>query len=536
MDTPLTPQQKSLNTNAFKILATPISDSDFDDVDDSEITEDDFVKDSVIPPSFRNSITISVNESMDVTQVLTSMANLAGVNIFIADNVGGTVSFVAKDRPFLEILKDVCSTLNLKYTISGNSVKIENDIPILKVYNVQFLNLQRDTQSSVSISTDIFMNNSVSTDNQATTSLESTNNGSKCEVSGKVKNDFWQELENTLKAIISTEEGAYLSLHRQGGLVTVYATDSKQKEIQKYLKLLKETTESQVLIEAKILEVVLNNEYKNGINWDIFSNNNYVTLQNSTASLDGLISTGVNKTLNNKFSIMSGIIEKFGAVKTLSSPRITVLNNQSAILKVAQNEVIYLPELQKQYGTLANNTNIDYMSAKIHTIPIGLVMSVQPSIDRKTNSITLTLRPTISKIVGNKKIPMPFYYNNIATNPITTNNSNSAVVPTITMQEIPIVDIREMDSVLKLKSGQIVVMGGLMQEQSANRRDGLPRTRNTSLEFLTGTNEKSTKVTELIIFLRATILKKKKAHHNTDRKLYNTFANDPRPINFTTTK
>ena len=233
---------------------------------------------------------------------------------------------------------------------------------------------------------------------------------------------------------------------------------------------------------------------------------------------------------------MSGIIEKFGAVKTLSSPRITVLNNQSAILKVAQNEVIYLPELQKQYGTLANNTNIDYMSAKIHTIPIGLVMSVQPSIDRKTNSITLTLRPTISKIVGNKKIPMPFYYNNIAPNPITANNSNSATVPTITMQEIPIVDIREMDSILKLKSGQIVVMGGLMQEQSANRRDGLPRTQNTSLEFLTGTNEKSTKVTELIIFLRATILKKKKAHHHADRKVYNTFANDPRPLNLINNK
>jgi general secretion pathway protein D len=97
--------------------------------------------------------------------------------------------------------------------------------------------------------------------------------------------------------------------------------------------------------------------------------------------------------------------------------------------------------------------------------------------------------------------------------------------------DIPIVDVRELDSVLKLSSGQIVVMGGLMQESSSNDRDGLPGFREADL--IAGNNAKSTRITELVIFLKATILRKKsKGHHEADKKMYNTFANDPRPLDF----
>ena len=170
----------------------------------------------------------------------------------------------------------------------------------------------------------------------------------------------------------------------------------------------------------------------------------------------------------------------------------TVLNNQSAVLKVAQNEVIYLPSLQRQYATVSDNRSTDFLSTTLHTIPVGLIMSVIPSVDIRNNTILLNLRPNQT-------------------------------------QKIPIVDVREFDSVLRLQSGQVVVMGGLMQETSHNNRNGLPGLSETDVLF--GAREKGTDVTELVIFLKATILRKK-SYHNADKKLYKKFANDPRPLEF----
>ncbi|MDR3187091.1 MAG: secretin N-terminal domain-containing protein [Holosporaceae bacterium] len=519
-----TPQQKNLNPHAFDTLSTPADDFAADPEDDGLLAEE-IDQEPAVHENFYRKISISVTENMRMREVLTKMADLAGVNIFIVQDVEGQMSFQAKNRPFLDILKDICSGAGLKYSLNGNSVKIEYDSPMLKIYNVQFLNIQRDMESTVSISTDIFMNQSIGTKGEATAagSSNSANNGSSSLVAGKTKNDFWSELEEALKIIIGEKDGAYVSLHRQGGLITVYATQSKHDEIQKYLRLLKDTTESQVLIEAKILEVNLNDEYRSGINWNIVRSGG-ATIGKEFSERTGLFTAGIDR---KNLNIVAGLIEKFGAVKTLSSPRITVLNNQSAILKVAKNEVIYLPELQRQYATMSDNRSTDFLSTAIHTIPIGLVMSVQPSVDKKNNTILLNLRPTISRIAEYKKVP--FFYNTALKT--ADASDGSAAAQQVQSQEIPIVDVRELDSILKLNSGQIVVMGGLMYEKSRNNRDGLPGFK--ELDFIAGSNTKTTDVTELVIFLRATILRKKsQMHHSADKKIYNTFANDPRPLGF----
>lgn len=520
VDAPRTIQQKNLNFNALNSLADPVSDFvvDFesDEVDDEpEVAE-------IVSPCFYTPISIAVSDEMNMRSALTKMADIAGVNIFIAQDIDGGVSFSAKNRPFLDILKDICLSANLRYVINGNSVKVEHDTPFLKTYNVQFLNTQRDTQSSISISTDIFTNQVINQKSESTSASKtsnSMNNGSNSVVSGVAKNDFWAELESALTKIVGDKDGAYVSVHRQGGIITAYTSQLKHDEIQKYLRSLKESAEAQVLIEAKILEVNLNDEFKGGINWNILRDGG-ATIVKDFSDRTGLFSAGINR---ENLSVVAGLIEKFGAVKTLSSPRITVLNNQSAILKVAQNEVIYLPELQRQYATVADNRSTDFLSTSLHTIPIGLVMSVQPSVDDKHNTIILSLRPTISKIVKYKKVP--FFYQSLV-------NQNSKTGGTVVQaQDIPIVDVREFDSVLKLRSGQIVVMGGLMHEKSRTSRDGLPNMQ--EIDLLTGSREKSTEVTELVIFLKATILKRRsRAHHNADKKVYENFANDPRPLRF----
>ncbi|MDR0678110.1 MAG: secretin N-terminal domain-containing protein [Holosporaceae bacterium] len=525
VDDAITPQQKNLNPKILDTISSPVDDW-ISDQDMEEFLEDEIDRDPIINENFYKPISISVTKNMKMREVLTQMANLAGVNVFIVHDIDGEISFSAHNRPFLDILKDICDGAGLKYSIEGNSVKIEIDTPMLKVYNVQFLNIQRDTQNTVSVSTDIFMNQSMGTKNDASISPGmSNNNGSSSLIAGVTKNDFWHELEASLKIIIGENDGSYLSIHRQGGLITVYTTQNKHNEVQKYLRLLKDTTESQVLIEAKILEVNLKDEYKSGINWNILRRGGAKLEKTFSTGTDkeGLLSFGIDRA---SLNIIAGLIERFGAVKTLSSPRITVLNNQPAILKVAQNEVIYIPELQRQYATVSDNRSTDFLSTTIRTIPVGLMMSVLPSVDKKNNTILLSLRPTISRIAEYKKVPF-FYHTLSSTGNIVGNSAEQEVQ----YHDIPIVDVRELDSVLKLGSGQIVVMGGLMQESSSNDRDGLPGFREA--DFIAGSNAKSTRITELVIFLKATILRKKsKIHHEADKKMYNIFANDPRPLDF----
>lgn len=535
LNDPRTPQQKSLNPQAFDVLSTPVEDStiDLSDFDISDIIEDEIDNETAINESFYKRISISATEKMCMREVLTQMANLAGINIFIAQDIEGNISFTAKDRPFIEILKDICCSSNLKYIINGNSVKIEFDSPMMKFYTIPSLNIQRETQSSMAISTDIFSGDMLSSSgfqsndaNKNAGSSSTTNNGSNSLISGSAKNDFWAELEAALKTIIGETEGNYISIHKQGGLITAYTTQSKHEEIQKYIKLLKDSSEAQVLIEAKILEVSLKDEFKSGINWQIMRTGG-TTLEKSY-DRTGLFSAGIDR---KNLSIVSGFIEKFGAVKTLSSPRITILNNHSAVLKVAQNEVVYTPEFQKQYNGTNSNNITDMLSTNMKTIPIGLIMTVQPSIDKKNNTVLLTLRPTISKIARYKEIP--FLFNNYIRQTSSTASSESSGTSQVQMQKVPIVDVRELDSVLKLHSGQIVVMGGLMHEKSNNNRDGLPGFKDAPIDFITSEREKGTEVTELVIFLKATILRKKsKMHHNADAKIYNTFATEPRKLKF----
>lgn len=518
---PRTIQQKNLDRKALDTLATPVEDPLFDyaDVGFEEIV-DDIEAEEKISEKFHKRISLSVTENMKMREVLTQLANMAGVNIFIAQDIDGNASFTAKDRPFLDILKDICSSDGLKYTISGDSVKIELDSPTLKVYRVPSLNFERDIQSSVSISTDIFNGSLTSSDSSATNSSgnSQTNNGSDSLVSETSKNNFWSELETTLKMIIGDAEGNYVTVHRQGGLISAYTTQEKHEEIKKYINMLKEASEEQVLIEAKIVEVNLKDEFKSGINWYIMRGGG--AMLNKSFSTDGLFSFGVNRA---SLSAVSGFIERFGAVKTLSSPRITILNNHSAILKVAQNEVVYFPEFQKQYSGRNSENMMDLLSTNVKTIPIGLIMKVQPSIDRRNNSVLLTLRPTISKIVKYKEVP--FLFNNYAT------QKTTATVPQ--MLQVPVVDVRELDSVLKVNSGQIVVMGGLMQERSHNNRDGLPGFMDTPVDYISGKRDRQTEVTELVIFLRATIIRKRgRGYHRADEKIYNTFSSEPRKLRF----
>jgi len=214
-------------------------------------------------------------------------------------------------------------------------------------------------------------------------------------------------------------------------------------------------------------------------------------------------------------------VQTFGTTRVLSAPRVTVLNNQTAVMKVATNQVYFVTQAQFTTTTNASGasitTNPVYTSTPL-TVPVGLVMTVQPSVDAANNRVTMTLRPTISRIVGEVDDPS-----------IGLNAANAGVTNSVTSQ-IPVLAVREMDSVIQLHSGEIAVMGGLMQDSSINTDTGVPGMADVSwIGNLFKSRNNNGTTSELVILLRATI-SDQPSPDGADSNLYQDYARDPRPL------
>jgi general secretion pathway protein D len=332
-------------------------------------------------------------------------------------------------------------------------------------------------------------------------------------------------------AAAATTEGSgqYFTVNRQAGIITVYTTQAKQTRIKDYLAELRSAMQAQVLIEAKVVEVALDDSFRAGIDWS------FLRLPEINIGLDlttGIIPAGrVTPTLGADFSTPGGslgatvqLMSTFGTARTLSSPRLTVVNNETALLKVAENRVYFTIDIEREINTDTGRETRTF-SSELNTVPIGLLMQVQPSINLSNNQISLSLRPTISRVVEQVEDPAVQL---VLADINATNNTTLTV-----SSPIPVVEVREIDSVVTMESGSVLVMGGLMQERSANEDEKIPGIGDIPLVGNAfKKQQRDSTVTELVIFLRATIVRGRDSVHQADVDLYNTFTPDPRPIGF----
>lgn len=468
-------------------------------------------------------ISVQIIEDVPPKELFLHIAQQANIDLDIAPELPTkSVTFIAQNRPLPEVIDRLTRLLNLQYRFKDGTLCIEKNLPYLKTYSIPFLLLTRESENRISIATDVFG----SVDKSA---QKNTDNGSSTIVTSQVKSDFWAELNAVLESILSEPPSSY-TLHRQGSLLSVYGTDHQQKLIESYLHQLKEIIGGQVLIEAKVVEVTLEDQYKNGINWrgflhsdlifaaplgDLVTPPPYIKYNSATHNV---ISFGAQ---GNDMAAIFNFIKSFGTVRTLSSPRLTVMNNHPAILKVAENQVYFRIKYDQQVIPDSTNkttlTTLITAESEIQTVPIGLVMTVQPVIDFEKEEIILTIRPTITRVTSTKM------------DPAVSIVSSSAV-----KSEIPIVEVREMDSILKVKSGGVVIMGGLMQEHSINEERGIPGI--SDIPFLGSffkAETNSQEVTELVIFLQATILNDPEdSVDETDQHTYTKYTKDPHLLSF----
>lgn len=332
---------------------------------------------------------------------------------------------------------------------------------------------------------------------------------------------------------------AFYSMNQQAGVVTVFGSKKQHRLISDYLNRLRRSVLSQVLIEAKIVEVTLADQYRTGVDWNSIGEGPDGAFRGDNQSLDldtnfsrnvatdsfpnptiGLVWNNTDIDLN----VAVSLINAFGTTRTLSSPRVTVVNNQTALLKVAENEVFFEINVDFQPAT-TNSVSVTTFDSRVQTVPIGIVMTVQPSIDSEGERISMSMRPSITRLV--RRVEDPGVQLQLAA--INAQNGTNLAVSSA----VPIIETREMDSIVTMESGQVVVMGGLMQEVSINNREGAPGLMDVPiLGNAFAQNTRETKMVELVIFLRATIVGDRDSVHEEDIRLYNKFAPDPRPLVF----
>jgi general secretion pathway protein D len=178
------------------------------------------------------------------------------------------------------------------------------------------------------------------------------------------------------------------------------------------------------------------------------------------------------------------LLKKFGNTKVLSSPKLMVLNNQTAVLKVVNNLVYFTVQAQQSQNGVGG-TVLSTVTTTPNTVPVGVVMSVTPQINQ-LDHVSINVRPTISSVVGFKQDPNP-----------------NLTIPSL----IPEIQVREMESVLQINSGNTAVLGGLMQDEIQRNSDKIPGVSHLPIigRAFIGQNDANRK-TELVIFLRPTVI------------------------------
>jgi general secretion pathway protein D len=511
-----------------------------------------------------------VVKDVRVQELLFALARDAKLNVDIHPGIAGTVTLNAIDQTLPQLLARIAKQVDMRFELDGPNLVVMPDTPFLRTYKVNYVNMSRDTSGNVAINTQIASISPTAAGAGAGAAAGGTSgNVSSTKVDNTAKNRFWETLEKNVKDILretdkeiivkrrvaegqeqtvaaagaaaqpggaaagtggapassqiqlqitpqqpfspaskeyETLQAASVMVNAETGVMLVRATSRQHEKIQEFLDQVLSSARRQVLIEATIVEVRLNQNYQQGIDWQHFSQGgawsavgqgsttrtlrvNPTTGAFEAATTTSTLPSAVGNTLFSlafrraDFLTAIRLLETFGTLRVLSSPKLSVLNNQTAILKVVDNFVYFQVKSDTSQGQTSTLTNL---TTTPQSVAVGLVMSVTPQIS-ESSSVLLNVRPTISRITGTKRDPHP-----------------ALVIPNL----VPEIQTREMESLMSINDGDIAVLGGLMQDQVNNTDDAVPGVSKIPIlgNIFTHRNDTSTK-TELVVFLRPTVVR-----------------------------
>ncbi|MCL2885988.1 MAG: secretin N-terminal domain-containing protein, partial [Betaproteobacteria bacterium] len=485
-----------------------------------------------------------------VHDLLFALARDAKVNVDIYPGITGLVSLNAIDQTLPQILSRIARQVDMRFELDGPNLAVMPDSPFLRHYQVDYVNMARSTTATVSTNTQITTGVAGNTSTMATAS-SGAGNVSSTQIENLSKNRFWESLEKNIKDLLretdkvlpegSSEtfveqsaeqsasgaaalpqagrnavqaianalqgnaaptansqrtgttvyrtstfrEAASVIINAETGVVSVRATQRQHSRIQEFLDRVSHSARRQVLIEATIVEVALNDGYQQGINWNSLVRGGAFSFISDTLTPN---SANLKYERGSDPNAIVTLLDTFGTTKVLSSPRLSVLNNQTALLKVVENYVYF--NVKADTTMNSNVTTEKTYTTTPQSVSVGLVVSVTPQIS-DTGAITLNVRPTITSVAGEVDDPNPDLLN--STPPI--------------HNKVPVIRTKEIESIMRVASGNIAVLGGLMEDKIDYQTQRVPLFGQIPLlgEMVNNRNNRAQK-TELVILLRPVVI------------------------------
>ena len=471
---------------------------------------------------------LSVNNA-PAAQVYLQLASGTAYNMLVSPDVSGALSITLKDTTVPEAMDTLRELFGYEYRITGNRIFVYPNTVQTRLYRVNYLPGRRQGASDIRVTSSAISQSGAGGGASGSNNNSGNNSGSGNSGSGgsggsgnrpddnaHVRTtsdaDFWREVQLSLAALVGTVGGRSVVLNPAAGVVVVKATPAELRQVENYLKAVQISIERQVMLEAKIVEVSLSKDAQTGINWAGFGKlgNGLLSIGSaapgSTLAPTGKLSSADGNALVPGASLAAGalgrgfyglafqaanfaallnFLETQGDVQVLSSPRIATLNNQKAVLKVGSDE-LYVTGISSN-TTSSGNSSVTTPTLTLQPFFSGISLDVTPQIDDAGN-VMLHVHPTISTV---------------------TEKNKNIDLGSLGAFRLPLAasNVNETDSIVRVRDGQIVAIGGLMRHEIRDERTGLPVLQDApvvgGLFRQTGTIHSKR---ELVIMLKPTVI------------------------------
>jgi MSHA biogenesis protein MshL len=460
-----------------------------------------------------------VVQNAPATQVFMGIVSGTPFSMLLSPEVSGSLTLTLKQVTVKEALDTIRDLNGYDYRVEGNRIFVQGNSLQTRVFQVNYLAGRRSGRTDTRVSSTSISGSAGGSSASvpapaagATSTASSSGSSNGASVATTSDSDFWRDVQQALTTVVGTAEGRSVVLNASSGVIVVRAMPNELRNVEAYLKATQLVIERQVMLEAKILEVSLSEESQSGVNWATFGGNanrsaigslspsttlgatGELTGPNTTITAGravGALATGLAKGFygvafqSANFAAMLNFLESQGTVSVLSSPRVATLNNQKAVLKVGSDEFF----VTNVSTTTTTGTGATTTSPTVTLQPFfsGIALDVTPQIDA-ADQIILHVHPSIS-LVSEK------------TKTIDLGAGGSLILP------LAASTINESDSIVRVKDGNIVAIGGLMRQRQVGDRSGLPGTAEIAGGSLFGQKSRSMTKSELVILIKPTVIK-----------------------------
>ena len=445
-----------------------------------------------------------------------SLVEGASYDIVVQPGVSGDITLNLRGVTLPEVMERVRDAYGYDYSRNGNAFTVYAESMQSRIFRVNYLNVRRTGKSRISVSSGQL------TERPATTGTAQAEPGRGTVAASGIDTesdaDFWKEIDATLRTLVPEGSGRKLIVNPDAGLVVARAMTSELRNVESYLRTLQANLTRQVIIEAKIIEVELSESFQAGINWSVIATDRHgYTSSTGQFGGAGVFQDGANASISapitvdplsgamtlpvaptaiggavaavlniNDFNAVIEMLQGQGDVKVLSSPRVSTVNNQKAIIKVGSDE-FFVTKVQSNATASGGGGATTSRTVEFTPFFSGIALDVTPQID-EAGMVTLHVHPTVSDVRDDVK-QLEFGAGETETFPLALSS------------------VRESDSIVRARSGQIIVIGGLMQESNQDDRFGVPLlSRLPLIGFLFRQTRTASIKSELVILLKPIVV------------------------------